>query len=113
MIKSKTTVSVNPLQPDVLKYIFINSVLELRNKEYTSATSHYYEQDGRNVLIHTGYDVYSDQQINDMYDTLKPQIENLPFTEQIQAGVEIMLLNWFNTNDIYGIPANTDGWEII
>ena len=48
-----------------------------------------------------------------MYDALKPQIENLPFTEQIQTGVEIMLLEWFNTHEMYGIPANTDGWEII
>lgn len=113
MIKSKATVSVNPLQPGILKYIFVSSVLELKNNEYTSITSHYYEQDSRNILIHTGIDLYTNQQINDLYDALKPQIENLPFTEQIQAGLEIMSLNWFNTHDIYGIPANTNGWEII
>lgn len=113
MIQSKTLVSVIPQQPDILKTVFITSVLELRNGEYVATTSHYYEEDVRQILIYTGVDVYTNQQINDMYDALKPQIENLPFTEQIQAGVEIMLLNWFNTHDIYGIPANTDGWEII
>lgn len=113
MIQSKTAVSVIPQQPSILKTIFVKSVLEIRNGEYIATTSHYYEQDGRNVLIYTGVDLYTNQQINDMYTVLKPQIENLPFTEQIQTGVEIMLLEWFNTHEMYGIPANTDGWEII
>jgi hypothetical protein len=113
MIQSKTQVSVIPRQPDILKTVFVESVLEIKNGEYIATTSHYYEEDTRKILMYTGINLYSNQQINDMYDALKPQIENLPFTEQIQAGVEITLLYWFNTNDIYGIPANTDGWEII
>lgn len=113
MIQSKTTVSVIPQQPSILKTVFINSVLEIRNGEYISTTSHYYEEDTRQILIYTGVDVYTNQQINAIYDALKPQIENLPFTEQIQAGVEIVLLDWFNTHEMYGIPANTNGWEII
>jgi hypothetical protein len=113
MIKSVNQVSINVLEPSQLDYVYINSVLDIRGNEYISETKHFYEVSGSQNIIHIGVEKYSHEQINYIYDTLKPILETLPFTEQIQTGVELSTLDYYNTHDVYGIPANTNGWELV
>ena len=113
MIRSVNPVSVNILDPTQLNYININVTLDIRGGDYISEAKHYYEVSGSQTIVHIGIEKYSNEQINYIYATLKPVLENLPFTEQIQAGVELAALDFYNTNDYYGIPANTNGWELV
>ena len=112
MIKSVNPVSVNVLDPTQLNYININIVLDIRGGEYISEARHFYEVSGSQTTVHIGVEKYSHEQINYIYDALKPILETLPFTEQLQTGVELASLDYYNTHDYYGVPANTNGWEI-
>jgi hypothetical protein len=112
MIKSVNPVSVNVLNPSQENTIYINVTLDIRGNEYISEAKHFYEISGSQTIVHIGVEKYSHEQINYIYSTLKPVIENLPFTEQVQAGVELAALEFYNTSDYYGVPANTNGWEL-
>ena len=113
MIKSVNPVSVNVLEPTQLDYVYINVTLDIRGGEYISEAKHFYEVSGSQNVIYIGVEKYSHEQIDYIYDTLKPIIEYLPFTDQVQSGVELASLDYYNTHDVYGIPANTNGWELV
>jgi hypothetical protein len=113
MIKSVNQVSINVLDPTQLNYVYINVTLDIRGGDYISEAKHFYEVSGSQNIIHIGVEKYSHEQIDYIYDTLKPVIGNLPFTDQVQAGVELASLDFYNTHDYYGIPANTNGWELV
>jgi hypothetical protein len=113
MIKSVNPVSVNVLEPAQLDYVYINVTLDIRGGEYISEAKHFYEVSGSQNVIYIGVEKYSHEQIDYIYDTLKPIIGDLPFTDQVQAGVELASLDYYNTHDVYGIPANTNGWELV
>jgi len=113
MIKSVNPVSVNVLDPTQENYVYINVTLDIRGGEYVSEARHFYEVSGSQNVIHIGVEKYSHEQINYIYDVLKPVIGNLPFTDQVQAGVELASLDYYNTHDVYGIPAKTNGWELV
>jgi hypothetical protein len=113
MIKSVNPVSVNVLEPSQENYVYINVILDIRGGEYISEAKHFYEVSGSQTIIHIGVEKYSHEQIDYIYDTLKPVIGNLPFTDQVQMGVELASLDYYNTHDVYGIPANTNGWELV
>ena len=113
MIKSVNPVSVNVLEPTQENYVYINVTLDIRGGEYISEAKHFYEVSGSQNVIYIGVEKYSHEQIDYIYNTLKPVIGNLPFTDQVQAGVELASLDYYNTHDVYGIPANTNGWELV
>ena len=113
MIKSVNQVSINVLDPTQENYVYINVTLDIRGGEYISEAKHFYEVSGSQNVIHIGVEKYSHEQIDYIYDALKPVIGNLPFTDQVQAGVELASLDYYNTHDVYGIPANTNGWELV
>ena len=113
MIKSVNQVSINVLDPTQENYVYINVILDIRGGEYISEAKHFYEVSGSQNIIHIGVEKYSNEQINYIYDALKPVIGDLPFTDQVQAGVELASLDYYNTHDVYGIPANTNGWELV
>jgi hypothetical protein len=113
MIKSVNPVSVNILEPTQLDYVYINVTLDIRGGEYISEAKHFYEISGSQNVIYIGIEKYSHEQIDYIYDTLKPIIGDLPFTDQVQSGVELASLDYYNTHDVYGIPANTNGWELV
>jgi hypothetical protein len=113
MIKSVNQVSINVLDPTQENYVYINVILDIRGGEYISEARHFYEVSGSQNVIHIGVEKYSHEQINYIYDILKPVIGDLPFTDQVQAGVELASLDYYNTHDVYGIPANTNGWELV
>jgi hypothetical protein len=113
MIKSVNPVSVNILDPTQENYVYINVTLDIRGGEYISEAKHFYEVSGSQNVIYIGIEKYSHEQIDYIYDTLKPIIGNLPFTDQVQSGVELASLDYYNTHDVYGIPANTNGWELV
>ena len=113
MIKSVNPVSVNVLEPTQENYVYINVTLDIRGGEYISEAKHFYEISGSQNVIYIGVEKYSHEQIDYIYDTLKPIIGDLPFTDQVQSGVELASLDYYNTHDVYGIPANTNGWELV
>ena len=113
MIKSVNPVSVNVLEPAQLDYVYINVTLDIRGGEYISEAKNFYEISGSQNVIYIGIEKYSHEQIDYIYDTLKPIIGDLPFTDQVQSGVELASLDYYNTHDVYGIPANTNGWELV
>lgn len=58
-------------------------------------------------------EVYTTQEVDAIFESLKDVIGELPFTEMIATGIELALLQFLNTNVKFGIPANSGGWEIV
>lgn len=112
MIISTSPISINIMSPSDKQYVHIESRLDIKNEDYIIHTEHYFISNGIKTSIHKGIEFYNKDQINSIYNLLKDSLISLPFTEQITTGIEIMLLDYINNIEIYGIKPKSNGWII-
>lgn len=130
MIRSKNKVSLSLINTSDVDYIYVNSELIKRNEDYLVVTRYFKRvivrpaveaSEGIDAVeeawnyneISSTATIYTIEQIDTMFEAVRPYVGSLFYTAMVERGVEISLLNFLNTNARYGIPANSNGWEIM
>lgn len=112
MVKSINEVLYDPIN-GAMDYIYAYCTLKQEPDRFLITTYYqrYVDNEFRNFYVIE--EPFTIEEVNTIFAALKTQIVDLPFDEMIRTGLELALIMDLNSKNKFGVPANSNGWEII
>ena len=116
MIKSTQPQIWNAMSGETA-HIYALSTLENRPENYIIKTVYFRKltigEQTQDIAILRAEDIYTIAEVDALFESLRGTIGTLPFTEMINKGIELSLLDFLNSTTKFGVAPNSGGWEIL
>ncbi len=130
MIRSVNPVITSRIDTTVTNHVYAQSLLRPSTFDYMVHTTYYIKNVLRPAIpasegieaqeevweyqkIDENVTMYTIAEIDQMFEMVKPYVSGLYYTAMVERGIELLLKDFLDNNERFGIPVNSNGWEII